>query len=209
MPHKDYIELLREELRKELPGPEVQSRMAPEVRLKSRTKAVTKKAAVLILLYPFGHSLYTVFIKRTRYLGIHSGQISLPGGKMEKIDSEIAETALREAEEEIGIKRNDVNIIGLLSQLSIPVSNMLVFPVIGYIPYKPDFKPDLNEVEGLIETPIEEFLRPGVVQKNIEKILFRKVMVPYYNIDGNHIWGATAMIISEFTELLQRIKSGH
>jgi 8-oxo-dGTP pyrophosphatase MutT (NUDIX family) len=139
---------------------------------------------------------------------MHSGQISLPGGKMEKSDSDVAETALREAEEEIGIKRNDVSILGYLSQLFIPVSNMLVFPVIGYISYKPVFNPDLVEVNGVIETPIDEFLREGVVQNKTEKILSMDVTVPFYNINGNHIWGATAMIISELTELLWRIRSG-
>ncbi len=208
MPHFNYIELIREELRKKLPGPEVQLRMAPGIRLQSRTKSSTKKAAVLILLYPKGRSLFTVFIRRTQYLGLHSGQISLPGGKMEQDDSDISTTALREAEEEIGITRNDVKIVGNLSQLFIPVSNMLVFPVIGYIPYRPDFTKHPGEVDELIETSIDEFLRPGIVQNKIEKILFRKAVVPFYNIDGNHIWGATAMIISEFTELLQRIKSG-
>lgn len=200
---------MKEELGKKLPGPEAQLRMAPGIRLKSKTRAPTKKAAVLILLYPSRKSLFTVFIRRTKYLGLHSGQISLPGGKMEKDDPDVSSTALREAEEEIGINRNDVRILGYLSQLFIPVSNMLVFPVIGYIPYRPDFTKHPGEVDELIETSVDEFLHPGIVQNKIQKILFRKAVVPFYNIDGNHIWGATAMIISEFTELLQRIKSGH
>lgn len=194
-------------MRKELPGQEAQMRMAPGVRLPGKKRAVIKKAGVLILLYPIEQSLYTVFIRRTKYLGIHSGQISLPGGKMEKTDSDIAVTALRETEEEIGINSSDIIIIGYLSQLLIPVSNSLVYPVVGFIPYRPVFKPDLNEVEGVIETPVDEFLQPEVVQNKIENIMSRKVHVPFYNISGNHIWGATAMIISEFTELLQRIKS--
>lgn len=208
MHQNDYIEQLKEELGKELPGQEFQLRMAPGIRLQSRTRSATKKAAVLILLYPNGQSLYTVFIRRAKYLGIHSGQISLPGGKMEQDDPDINTTALREAKEEIGVNSDDVKILGGLSQLLIPVSNMLVFPVVGYIPYKPVFNPDLSEVDGIIETPIGEFLRQGVIQNKIEKILFREVAVPFYNINGNHIWGATAMIISEFTGLLQRIKSG-
>jgi 8-oxo-dGTP pyrophosphatase MutT (NUDIX family) len=207
LPNFKYIELLREELSKELPGPKVQLRMAPGIRLQSRIKASAKKAAVLILLFPDGQLFFTVFIKRTKYPGLHSGQISLPGGKMERNDTDIAATALREAEEEIGINRNDVEILGYLSQLLIPVSNMLVFPVIGFIPYRPDFNKHPGEVDELIETSIDMFLRPEVVQNKIEKILFRKAVVPFYNINGNHIWGATAMIISEFAELLKRIKS--
>jgi 8-oxo-dGTP pyrophosphatase MutT (NUDIX family) len=207
LPHFEYIELLKKELAKELPGKDFQLRMAPEIRIQRKTKASAKKAAVLILLYPDEQLFFTVFIKRTKYLGIHSGQISLPGGKMEKNDTDISATALREAEEEIGIKRNDVEILGYLSQLLIPVSNMLVFPVIGFIPYRPNFIKQPGEVDELIETSIDMFLHPEVIQKKNEKILFRKAVVPFYNINGNHIWGATAMIISEFGELLQRIKS--
>jgi 8-oxo-dGTP pyrophosphatase MutT (NUDIX family) len=207
LPHFEYIELLKKELAKELPGKDFQLRMAPEIRIQRKTKASAKKAAVLILLYPDEQLFFTVFIKRTKYLGIHSGQISLPGGKMEKNDTDISATALREAEEEIGIKRNDVEILGYLSQLLIPVSNMLVFPVIGFIPYRPNFIKQPGEVDELIETSIDMFLHPEAIQKKNEKILFRKAVIPFYNIDGNHIWGATAMIISEFAELLQRIKS--
>jgi 8-oxo-dGTP pyrophosphatase MutT (NUDIX family) len=203
--HITYKELLREELKKDLPGTGAQYKMAPGLRLRIKPNAIVKKAAVLILLYPVGESLSTVFIRRPKNIGIHSGQISFPGGKMEQDDSDIAVTALREAEEEIGINRHDVEILGLLSRLFIPVSNMLVSPVIGYTAVKPVFHPQRGEVVELIETPVEEFLRPGVIQDKIEIIRFTRAIVPFYNIHGHHIWGATAMIISEFTELLQRL----
>ena len=209
MPHSAYKELIREELKKDLPGSEAQYRMAPGLRLRINPNASVKKAAVLILLYPVEGSLNTVFIRRTKYSGIHSGQISLPGGKMEKTDPDIARTALREAEEEIGINTNTVEILGQLSQLLIPVSNMLVYPVVGYIADKPVFRLQDKEVAELIETPVEELLRPGVVRDKTEIIMFRRAVVPFYNINGNHIWGATAMIISEFTELLKRLESRH
>ena len=202
-----YKELLREELKKDLPGTEAQYKMAPGLRLHIKPNTDVKKAAVLILLYPNGDSLSIVFIRRPKYIGIHSGQISLPGGKMEQNDSDLAVTALREAEEEIGINRNDVEILGQLSPLFIPVSNMLVSPVIGYVAAKPVFYAQQGEVVELIETSIEEFLRPGVIQDKIKIIRFTRAIVPYYNIHGYHIWGATAMIISEFTEVLQRIES--
>jgi len=202
-----YKERLREELKKDLPGTEAQYKMAPGLRLRIKPNTFLKKAAVLILLYPNGDSLSTVFIRRPKYVGMHSGQISLPGGKMEQNDFDLAATALRETKEEIGINCNDVEILGKLSQLFIPVSNMLVFPVIGYIAYKPVFYPQQGEVVELIETPVKEFLRPGVIQDKIKIIRFTRAIVPFYNIHGHHIWGATAMIISEFTELLQRIES--
>jgi 8-oxo-dGTP pyrophosphatase MutT (NUDIX family) len=201
-----YKELLREELKKDLPGCEAQYRMAPGLRLRIRPNASVRKAAVLILLYPGGESLFTVFIRRPKYPGIHGGQISLPGGKMEPDDTDLAETALREAAEEIGINQHEVEILGILSHLFIPVSNMLVSPVIGYLAEKPVFRPQPGEVAELIETSVEEFLRPGIIQDKIKIIRLNRAIVPFYNIKGYHIWGATAMIISEFTELLKRIE---
>jgi 8-oxo-dGTP pyrophosphatase MutT (NUDIX family) len=202
-----YKELLREELKKELPGLDAQYRMAPGLRLRFRPTTTVKKAAVLILLYPDKGSLFTVFIKRPEYPGIHGGQISLPGGKMEENDTDAAFTALRETEEEIGLNRKEVEILGFLSPLFIPVSNMLVFPVIGHISEKPFFHPQSEEVEGLIETAIDEFLKPGVIQNKIKIIRLTRAIVPFYNINGHHIWGATAMIMSEFTELLKRLEN--
>jgi len=204
-----YKELLREELKKDLPGHEAQYKMAPGLRMRFKPTSTFKKAAVLILLYPYKESLYTVFIKRTNYPGIHGGQISLPGGKMEENDPDVTFTALRETEEEIGINRQTVEILGFLSPLFIPVSNMQVSPMIGYTTEKPVFRPQPDEVAELIETPVEEFLKPGIVQDKIKIIRLTRAIVPFYNINGHHIWGATAMIISEFTELLQRLENRH
>ena len=204
-----YKELLREELKKELPGHEAQYKMAPGLRLRFKPTARVIRASVLILLYPDKECLFTVFIKRPDYPGIHGGQISLPGGKMEDNDPDVIFTALRETEEEIGIKREEVEILGCLSPLFIPVSNMLVSPVIGFIADKPDFRPQPGEVAGLIETAIEEFLKPEIVQDKVKIIRLNRAIVPFYNIKGHHIWGATAMIISEFTELLRRIDNRH
>lgn len=204
-----YIRLLREELKKNLPGHDAQYRMAPGLRLRLKPTSTVIKAAVLILLYPDKESLYTVFIRRPDYPGIHSGQISLPGGKTEENDADITITALRETEEEIGINRQEVEILGFLSPLFIPVSNMLVNPVVGFIAEKPVFHSQPGEVAELIETAIEEFLKPENIQDKIKIIRLTRAIVPFYNINGHHIWGATAMIISEFTELLQRIKNRH
>jgi 8-oxo-dGTP pyrophosphatase MutT (NUDIX family) len=128
---------------------------------------------------------------------------------MEENDPDITFTAIRETEEEIGINRQEIEILGFLSPLFIPVSNMLVTPVVGYTAEKPVFRPQPGEVVGLIETAIEEFLKPEVVQDKIKIIRLTRAIVPFYNINGHHIWGATAMIISEFTELLRRIENHH
>jgi len=192
-----------------LPGAEFQYRMAPGLRLRINPSKNARKAGVLMLLYPYRNTVFTVFMKRTRYPGAHSGQISLPGGKMEQQDNDITSTALRESEEEIGIRSDQVHVVGYLTELHIPVSNMLVYPVIGTYPERPDFQIDQSEVEYLIESPLVELLKPGTRKSMLRLILLKRDIVPYYNIQGHHIWGATAMIISEFAELLHRIQHPH
>jgi len=196
---------LKEELNKELPGVEIQYNMAPGLRKKPKSGPGKKIAAVLILLYPFHGSLFTVFIKRPRYSGVHSGQISLPGGKMEFYETNPAETALREAHEEIGINPRDIEILGKLTGLHIPVSKIQVIPFVGFSIMKPHFQLHQFEVEFLIETAVDEFLKPATRQEKLKILFIKRRLVPFYNIDGNHIWGATAMIISEFVEILKRI----
>ncbi len=201
----EFCRLLREELQKELPGIEYQYKMAPALRLKIRRGESHKNAAVLILLYPSGNRIHTVLMKRSDYRGAHGGQISLPGGKKEEGDSDCISTALRESQEEIGIHPEKIELLGKLTDLFIPVSNMLVCPVVGICGEKPLFKPDHQEVEYLIETPIDHFLEPGMKKNRVRIIFLKKVLVPYYHIDENIVWGATAMIISEFEEVLRRI----
>jgi 8-oxo-dGTP pyrophosphatase MutT (NUDIX family) len=162
-----------------------------------------QKAGVLILLFPANDQLCTVFIKRTEYDGEHSGQISFPGGKFERSDQSLDMTALREAEEEIGIRDSEVEIIGELTPLPIPVSNIEVFPYIGVMDNEPLFKPDPSEVEYIIKAGIKTLLDPGTLSKK-EMLLFNDIItVPYFNIEENHIWGATAMILGEFLEVLR------
>jgi 8-oxo-dGTP pyrophosphatase MutT (NUDIX family) len=201
----EFCRLLREELQKELPGIDYQYKMAPALRLKIQRDQAQKKAAVLILLYPSGNSIHTVLMQRTDYPGAHGGQISLPGGKKEEGDRDCISTALRESREEIGIIPENIELLGRLTDLFIPVSNMLVCPVVGFCPEKPLFITDPQEVEYLIETPIDHFLDPEMKNNKVRIILFNKALVPYYHIDGHTVWGATAMIISEFEEVLRRI----
>jgi len=202
----DFIRLLRDELQNELPGIDYQYKMAPALRIKIQRDQAQKKAAVLILLYPFENKLHTVLMQRTDYHGPHGGQISFPGGKKEEGDPDCMSTALRESHEEIGVIPEQIELLGNLTDLFIPVSNMLVCPVVGFSINKPSFKPDPQEVEYLIETPIDTFLDPEIKKNKTRIILFNKALVPYYNIDEHTVWGATAMIISEFEEVLRRIE---
>jgi len=206
---KSIIQELRKQLQNKLPGSEAQYKMAPElrdIRLHNEVKTnKLKKSGVLILLYYKENKLYVCLIKRPEYNGHHSGQVSFPGGKFEKKDKNLIHTALREAHEEIGINPESVTIIGVLSQLKIPVSQMIVYPVIGIAKEKPVFKIDSFEVKYLIETEINDFLNPDNLKTMIININGRNISAPYYAVKNEKIWGATAMILSEFLEIFKKI----
>jgi 8-oxo-dGTP pyrophosphatase MutT (NUDIX family) len=160
-------------------------------------------SGVLILFYPVGNKIYTVFILRPTYEGVHSGQVSLPGGKQEPGDLDITETALREASEEIGVDSKEVQIIGKLTDLYIPPSNFLVTPVVGYSLSRPTFRIDPFEVEKIIEAELSLLLyNPTIEQLKITVRDGMEIEAPAYIMDGNIIWGATAMIISELREIV-------
>jgi 8-oxo-dGTP pyrophosphatase MutT (NUDIX family) len=202
----NWISAVKKELGKPLPGIQAQMRMAPS-RLRSPQKPIPMRdSGVLLLLYPVKNSWYTVFIKRPEYDGLHSGQISFPGGKFEPGDESLIDTALRESREEIGISLDAVEVLGKLSPLHIPISNFQVLPVVGCLPEKPLFKTDPQEVDYIIETRLDILLNPETAK--IKTIQFDDVSieVPYFEIDSHHIWGATAMILSEFLEVLGRIE---
>ena len=197
-------ESIKSEIRKGLPGQKAQLRMAPEVRLNINDELQPKDAGVLILLYPVNGSVYTVLIKRTDYPGVHSGQVSFPSGKYEPADKDICFTAIRETEEELGISLEQVEVLGRLTKLHIPVSNIMVYPLIAAIKYRPVFHPDRAEVDDILEVNLSELIRPGIIGYSTRQILGRETSVPYYNIQQRQVWGATAMIISEFLELIRQ-----
>jgi 8-oxo-dGTP pyrophosphatase MutT (NUDIX family) len=188
-----------------LPGPEAQLKLSPEARKLFAESEIKTNAAILILLYKdIAGILSTVFMKRQTYNGPHSAQISFPGGKFEPDDGSLSNTALRESQEEIGIVSDQVEIIGKLTELYIPVSNFLVHPFIGITLTTPEFKIDKSEVDYLITIPIQELINLPVLftKKEYEQQSF---VVPYYNINKEMIWGATAMILCEFIEVLKKI----
>lgn len=199
----------------ELPGFSAQKLMAPLGRKPPSDYMdmgiSPKKSAVLILLYadPNHFRVKTVFILRTENEGgSHAGQISFPGGGMDESDKNLSETALREAEEEIGVDRNAVSLLGALTPLYIPVSNYMVHPYVGMVNSVPEFKLHPLEVKGLLEVEINDLMaakNKGDIERFI-KIRKGNMQVPCYTINGEIIWGATAMIISEFTEILRRVK---
>jgi 8-oxo-dGTP pyrophosphatase MutT (NUDIX family) len=205
--NSDIIEKLKVELKKPLPGFDAQRLMLPITRKEGHIEipADAKKGAVLILLYEKSGQLMICFIKRTLDGGVHSGQISLPGGKMETSDKNLINTALREAEEEIGSPENENMVLGILSHLYIPVSNYEVLPVVAYCSLNPVFRINEKEVEELIEVSIDILTRNETCK--MDKVMVRELEfeVPVYKIGEYKIWGATAMIMSEFIQIYNRI----
>jgi 8-oxo-dGTP pyrophosphatase MutT (NUDIX family) len=204
---ENWILRVSEELLKPLPGADAQLRMAPLLRRPLPKGQLMKKGGVLLLLYPRHADVHTVFIRRTEYGGIHSGQISFPGGIHEEKDLTLEQTALREAMEEIGVRQDEIKIIGRLTSLNIPVSNTDVFPFVGVCSDRPVFNHDQSEVQYLIEVGMDELLNPVNQKRKIMKIAGNMVEVPYFDIRDNHIWGATAMILSEFLEVVKKVMS--
>jgi 8-oxo-dGTP pyrophosphatase MutT (NUDIX family) len=164
-----------------------------------------KPGSVLIMLYEEGGVIKFPLIKRPEYPGAHSGQISLPGGKAEQGESPI-ETALREGEEEIGIKREEVIVLGTLSQFFVIPSNFLVTPVIGYYKTIPVFVADQHEVESILVGSVEELLKPEAIKEKEILAAGRFAMrAPHFEIEQEIVWGATAMMLNEFRTILQEL----
>lgn len=207
MTAETQLQELRRRLGGPLPGVDAHERMVPSTR-STIYKDVSfpenaKRSAVLLLFYPTEDGLHFPLILRTAYPGVHSQQISLPGGAWEESDPDYVATALRETEEEIGINRHQVEVLGLLSSLYIPPSNFWVQPVVGYLDRQPDFLPDPNEVEKVFPASLRDLLRTDAVgESKIQHSTGLHLTVPSYTVDGHVVWGATAMMISEVVALM-------
>lgn len=161
-----------------------------------------KPGSVLILLYEREGQVCFPLIKRPDYTGAHSGQVSLPGGKAEAGET-IIETALREGEEEIGIRPGQVEVIGQLSEFFVVPSNFLVTPVIAWAKEPIDLTPDPREVARILRGELRHLMAPEAVQtKDILAAQQFTMRAPHFEIEGEVVWGATAMMLNEFRTLL-------
>lgn len=199
-----WFTILKNELQKPLPGSAAQLLMATSLRRPNQIGLPAGKAGVVILLYKQLEEVYVIFIKRAEYDGVHSGQISFPGGMHEPGDDSLLTTAIRETEEEIGISRNDITTIGTLTCLHVPVSNVYIMPVVAILTGQPAFHPDANEVAFVIEARISDIINPTNRKRKMIRIGDFEIEAPYFDVSGQHIWGATAMMLSEFLEVLNR-----
>lgn len=164
-----------------------------------------RPGGVLILLYEMNGVVKFPLIKRPDYPGTHGGQISLPGGKAELGEDRIM-AALREGEEEIGIKRESIKVIGKLTDFHVIPSNYLVTPVIGVLDAKPNFVPDPVEVAKIISITIDDLVREDApLQGEVVVGGGYKLIAPHFMIEEEMVWGATAMILNEFRQILNEI----
>ena len=199
---------LENQLRNTLPGEFAQKIMKPKyltTKNKSYINSNAIPSAVLILLFK-EEGIYKYYLTQRSYnVGKHKGQISLPGGSQEKNES-LESTALRETEEEIGIDKDTIYIIGKLTKLYVPVSGFCIYPYIGWTNNIARIKPS-DEVEKIFNVSLSDLLNKNN-EKHKQKIVNNKLTkVPYFNLRNNEVWGATAMILSEFKKILESIKS--
>lgn len=192
-----------------LSGNEAHSLLAPPQRMKQlesffKHKTTPKKAAVLIHLYPDENELlHFVLIQRNSYVGVHSGQISFPGGKPEAEDANLWDTALRESSEEVGLNGIEIHKLRSLTDIFIPPSNFLVSPFVSYSFEKPEFVRQIKEVDLILEIPVSKLLgHEQVLCKNLTTNYMDEFEVPCYVFNEKVVWGATAMILSELRILL-------
>ncbi len=165
-------------------------------------------SAVLVLLYPIGGATHFLLMRRPDYEGVHSGQMSFPGGRCEPGDRSTEETALREFREETGAEPHGLVLVGTLSQVYIPPSRSLVTPHVALAAELGPTRPDPREVGALLEVPLVELMRPDAIRSRPQHIhiLGRTVQVPCFELGGQVVWGATAMMLAELRELLHGLR---
>ncbi len=193
-----------------LGGLEAQFELAPKFRQKYTQEFLTaqnaKKAAVLALFYP-NDQRKTCFLLTLRadYNGTHASQISFPGGKFESSDKSLQNTALREAQEEVGICKDDVSIFKQMTDVFIPPSNFMVTPFLGLLDYKPTLTKN-EEVAENIEVLLEDLFHDGACSTAVVTTSYAKnIPVPCFNLSNFMVWGATAMMLNEIKLLLKEI----
>ncbi len=161
-----------------------------------------RPSAVLVPVYEKGGEYYIVLTKRSEDVEHHKGQISFPGGAYDEVDGDLRATALREAFEEIGIRAEDVEILGKLDDQATFTSNFAVTPFVGAIPYPYDFRVNRKEVEELIEAPVASLLDPACFSPQTPDSEGELHPCGYYRYGGHSITGITAGILQQLLALV-------
>jgi len=184
-----------------------QARMSPQPRGPRPENAGTppREAGVLALIYPeVDNEIHIVLTRRTETLRGHSGQISFPGGKRDPEDVSFAATALRETCEELGVC-DSITIIGELTTFYIPPSHFNVHPTVGYLPHHPTFAPNPDEVAEVFSFALRDLLDERFRFEETREFNGYPVTIPYYEVCGHKVWGATAVMLGELEARLRCI----
>lgn len=205
MPLREIEDLLRERLAGTLPGIEAQMRFAPVPPRAGwqagHYPADARQAAALLLLYPHESGGAVALTVRASGLSRHAGQISLPGGATDPGET-LAQAALREASEEIGVDPAAVRVLGELTPVHVLVSGFTLHPVVGIADRRPDFRPAPGEVEAILEVSLHDLRDASRIRQGTRIREGVAVEYPYFDLLGHQVWGATAMVLGEFICLL-------
>ncbi len=206
-PH--FFLLLERKLKGPKPGLRAQLKMVTSPRPGDKTYLdvgdACLKAAVLVLLYPGREKLHLVLTRRTSTVAHHQAQISFPGGRIDEGESTI-KAAIREAQEELQIIPDSIRILGELTPLYVPPSNYCIYPVVAAARERPDFSPSPVEVAEVIELSVDHLLDETNIRTENWQLRGMNVHVPFYFFEGHKIWGATAMILAELTEIISSLE---
>lgn len=193
-------ELLSRRLHEPLPGADAQVRLAPIPRTgwqPGKTPEDCRPGAGLLLLYPRDDLPWLVLTVRDRDLPHHAGQVALPGGSVDEGET-IAQAALREANEEVGLDPDEVEVIGCLSPLHIPLSGFILHPVVAAAGRRPQLTPRPGEVAQILDVPLSDLIDSERWVIETRNFRGQDYEVPFLDLDGERLWGATAMVMAEF-----------
>lgn len=207
----EFVDFLTKRLKADLPGHRAHEKMmAKQIGQQFRRSHAKppRKGGVMIALYEERGKLYFPLTQRPNYAGVHGGQVSLPGGKMEEEDADLIATAIRETYEEIGVEIKREQVIGTLTDLNVTASNFIVKPVISVLKEKPLFHRDPREVEQIFTAELTH-LSDHKTLKETELTVGPNIRLraPYFDIEEKIVWGATSMILSEFVALINEYKN--